>query len=704
MNTCNSFVERAAACVSSKNFGIFVFILLFLTIGGRACFAESRIVPPSEWSDLPTWSPDGSKIAVRWPAPAIILPNGTLDREVSTKKAAVISQLNPETLSSTANPPMRVYENVLDERTLFLDSRTFERLPFEIPGFSFQGAWSPNGKLFASESMQLLSIFDISTGHKLLQLPIRSRGLTRIAWSADSKSIAIGQMSGVQVWKLGTKLPIFSIPDLSGECCSLVWSPDGKSIAACSDYAKDDSETALRVVDIDTGKVRFSLNLKGRGTEVAWSHDGKWFAYNDTSVHVLVSESMKQSVELKPDGLPLKSSFTWSPTESRIAFKGISAKLNIFDVNQMVNISEIPAEKTGRYSFKWSPNGKFILLDDFNNQLAICEADSGRYIGSKAVEHATRTAWWPGGEKLVVYSLASRSVKVLPLTFSPNAIAFEGGKEGNPWKDQKVLQNIDDCIQELKRILPPEILEGIKTTAESELYRYTGGPSLAMTIRNTWGLNGYNPLVQYFNDRGIRGSRSMSDIVILCLRRQLNGLPIKFDDAVASYKESEAFDCPVIEEKRAVPERFLNLESNTADGERFSVGKMQGTSKLVALIETRYAYSQFLLESLLEIRRRFAEDKVSIAVFAFTPQDVGKLDHDSNEIKKALAACNRFGIPIVYGSTEFRETFNEFVGGRTPRLPQLLVVDSDGKASIRFNGWSSSDDLTKFLVKAITKP
>ncbi len=66
-----------------------------------------------------------------------------------------------------------------------------------------------------------------------------------------------------------------------------------------------------------------------------------------------------------------------------------------------------------------------------------------------------------------------------------------------------------------------------------------GWPFFQMGLRNTWGLNGKNVLVKYFNQMGIQDSRHMSAMIMVMYWRKLNGQPLETEKMAQQLKEAE---------------------------------------------------------------------------------------------------------------------------------------------------------------------
>jgi len=110
----------------------------------------------------------------------------------------------------------------------------------------------------------------------------------------------------------------------------------------------------------------------------------------------------------------------------------------------------------------------------------------------------------------------------------------------NPTRDIRsptkvyIPRNLEDCFQELNKMLPPELIDDIKVGTERNMIRFH--LNIGMWIRNNWGLWKGSRLSEYFNRIGIKHPDDMSGIILNSYWRHLHDRPIKLKDQVDLYK------------------------------------------------------------------------------------------------------------------------------------------------------------------------
>lgn len=111
----------------------------------------------------------------------------------------------------------------------------------------------------------------------------------------------------------------------------------------------------------------------------------------------------------------------------------------------------------------------------------------------------------------------------------------------NATKDEKsptgvyIPTDLEDCFKELKKMLPADLVEKMKSAPEKDMIKYHFG--LGRWMRNNWGLWSQSRLREYFKKLGLAHPDDMSSVVLKCFWRHLNNKPLKVDEQVKYYQE-----------------------------------------------------------------------------------------------------------------------------------------------------------------------
>ena len=119
--------------------------------------------------------------------------------------------------------------------------------------------------------------------------------------------------------------------------------------------------------------------------------------------------------------------------------------------------------------------------------------------------------------------------------------AFAAKTQINATKDKDsptgvyIPTDLDDCFKELKKMLPAELVEKMKSGPEKDMIKYHHG--LGTWLRNNWGLWAGSRLREYFKKLGLAHPDDMSSVVLKSFWRHLNNKPLKVDEQVKYYQE-----------------------------------------------------------------------------------------------------------------------------------------------------------------------
>ena len=694
-------------------------------------------VPPEEWSSLPVWSNSGRYLAVVWPPTGRINTKGYIT-EVPLKRHEVWSGTARVGRPFAALKKLPVRIRLSGSRSVLLNADTFDRLPVAIPQVWRDAIWSPDDKMIAG-SFVGPGIFSAVKNEMILQIPVKRQNFLcqDLSWSPDSKFLASAEIAGVSVWSIASGSKVYTLPDLAGKCDSLNWSPDGTLIAAIGGIDEEDVlSTELRVCDWKNNKIVFKALASGGFGAAAWSKSASnksLFAYSDSALHLMNSDFSKELAQLPIAG-GADAKFQWSPDGRYIAYKGNEPDLHIYSVESMREVLVIPAEPNGIFTFHWSPNSRYLALAG-NSQLAICDAQTGKYLGSKKIIDVLPPRWSPDGKSIAVNNYADDSIRLLSLNFEPSSVVFAGGASGNPWKDQVRLQKVEDCFAEITRIYDPGYIKKFRECPKEELHNYTRGMcgiGFGSDLRNMWQLRYHSPLVEYFNKLGITDGENMSNIIITSYWRHLNNQPVDLEPQLEAARIDEKRELPIIAENRKLSDKFVQdfkLSSST----------IQESKAPVTVLAFINEDDSLTMKGLIKLRSLFPKDQVAIKLvtltsdlMAYGKERSGKREKVEAEVRESEYSEPPRKSPGLTGKAPTKDFAQEFddllekhkddiasqngslaqyellkketadqINPNSFGMPQILVIKNGNYLATRFNYFPIGEEHTKKVREAI---
>jgi eukaryotic-like serine/threonine-protein kinase len=310
-------------------------------------------------------------------------------------------------------------------------------------------AFRPDGAVVASGSVdRLVKFWNPNTGLELMTLSGHKGMVTSIAFSPDGNRFASGSSDkSIRLWDSQSGAELLTLKGTLAEQRTLksydypargiAFSPDGKRIASGWEHH------SIQIWDAHSGEALLTLYGHKFGVNcVKFSPDGSRIATasNDDTVKLWDSHSGVELLTLQGNRNASVQSLDFSPDGTRIVFAASDDTLKLWDSVNGSEMQEFKAHKSKVTNANFSPDGKMVLSDAFDNAGKVIEAFRWDAFTLQKIDSRepwtalTPSRWSHDGRWFL--NLAVNRVQVVDIDHekSPIVQGFRKAKAGlDPW-------------------------------------------------------------------------------------------------------------------------------------------------------------------------------------------------------------------------------------------------------------------------------
>lgn len=291
-------------------------------------------------------------------------------------------------------------------------------------------AISPDGKLFASMSMQGPTIWDIATGIRLKTLknpyeelasPDDPSGYLLFSPNGQHLATCKEKSPGIIIWDISSGEVIQNLPSYTHWGCNLLFSPDWKHLVSGSD------DGTIIIWDIASGRCIRTLENTDKIVSVSFNSNGKSLVscsiggtikiWDDTG-KCLHEHTLEKAWESASDAY---QRIWFSPDSYLLAFVDLNGKVKILDLGSFQYTKPI---QWSRYIYGITclvllPNNRQLVVaaetfGELNNCIIIWDIDANKVLKALTGHHneVTCIEVSPDGSRLISASPLDRTIRM----------------------------------------------------------------------------------------------------------------------------------------------------------------------------------------------------------------------------------------------------------------------------------------------------
>lgn len=287
------------------------------------------------------------------------------------------------------SPDGRILATDSSGDVLLFDPETGETLRTLNQGADVQQlAFSPDGQLLAAADTERLQLWDLSSNVSLWTVEGSGKGLT---FSPDGQQL----LAGEAVWDVATGQQVRTL-DLNGAVSHIVYRPDGQMVATAD-------LTVVSLWDLLTGqKLGTLLDTQALGTTIAFSPDSHLVATHDINNQIVLIAAATGERQIPLAGPPGSITTVAFSADGKLLAASGGNVVWVWDVNSAERLHVLKGHTDLITDLAISADSRWLASGSYDTTVLVYDLASGQHISTLAGHEAevNAVAFSPDGRLL----------------------------------------------------------------------------------------------------------------------------------------------------------------------------------------------------------------------------------------------------------------------------------------------------------------
>jgi WD40 repeat protein/serine/threonine protein kinase len=248
--------------------------------------------------------------------------------------------------------------------------------PVEIPlnEWGYSVAFSRDGRRVVSGSSKIVTIWDASTGDKVIEIPAHTGTVHTVAFHPDGDKVLSGSWDGsLKMWEVASGKELFRVGGGTREYDSFSISPNGDLFATGTGFTAE-----IRLHDARTGNLVATLTgATERVGVTAFSADGGWLVSGGETGEVAVWDVSRRAKRWTARlGQGRIRSVTTSADNQWVAALSQSGAIAVWEIE--TGQQKFSLEEPGAYCLRFTPDNQRLVSGGADATLKFWTVDTGQ--------------------------------------------------------------------------------------------------------------------------------------------------------------------------------------------------------------------------------------------------------------------------------------------------------------------------------------